>query len=69
MGIVKKLVLVILLLIVLTLCGTFVMKIMDFIFGLEYENIWRIGFKVGFLAWIILIVGYIVYKIRFDYKK
>lgn len=60
----KKVMLAILLLIVLALCGTLVMKIFDLLLALEYENIWMVGFKVGFLAWIFLIVGSVIYKLR-----
>lgn len=43
-------------LIAMLLCGTAVMKILDLIFILDYENIWSIGFKVGFFSWLVLIV-------------
>ncbi|HHV30618.1 hypothetical protein [Acetivibrio mesophilus] len=61
---IKNIVLSILLLIVLTLLGTVVMKILDLLFGLEYESVSRVGFKVGFAAWILLIVGNVIYKLR-----
>lgn len=61
---VKNVVLAILLLIALVLCGTLVMKIIELILGPNYENIWMVGFKVGFLAWILLIVGNVIYKLR-----
>ncbi|MBH1940909.1 hypothetical protein I5677_08405 [Mobilitalea sibirica] len=61
---IRNVVLAILLLIALALCGTVVIKIFDLIFGLEYESIWIIGFRVGFLAWILLIGGNVIYKIR-----
>ena len=61
---IKKAVLGILLLFVLVLCGTIAMKILDAIFGLEYDSIGSVGFKVGFLAWVILIIGSFIFKIR-----
>lgn len=61
---IKKVMLSISLLIVLTLCGTVVMKIFDLIIDLEFENIRVVGFKVGFLAWILLIVGIVIFKTR-----
>lgn len=52
-------------LIAMLLFGAGVMKILDFIFQLDYENIWSIGFKVGFLSWLALTVISIVKR----YKK
>ena len=52
-------------LIVMLLCGAGVMKILDFIFQLGYENIWSIGFKVGLLSWLALTAISIVKR----YKK
>lgn len=52
-------------LIAMFLFGAGVMKILDFIFQLDYENIWSIGFKVGFLSWLALTVISIVKR----YKK
>jgi len=62
MKIVRYVVLEGLLLIAMLLCGTAVMKIMDILLQLSYENIWSIGFKVGFLAWLVLLVN-ILYRI------
>lgn len=42
----------ILLLIIMILCGTATMKILDLLFKLGYENIWEVGFKVGVIGWI-----------------
>ena len=50
--IIKNITLWLLLLIVMTIGGTLVLKIFDLILKLEYENIWISGFKVGFVAWI-----------------
>ncbi len=52
MKIIKFIVLEILLLIVMLFCGTVTMKILDLLFKLGYENIWEVGFKVGFIAWL-----------------
>lgn len=47
-------------LIVMLLCGTGVMKILDVILKLNYESVWGIGFKVGFISWIVMLVIMIV---------
>ncbi len=52
MKVIKFIILEILLLIVMLLCGTATMKILDLLFKLGYENILKVGFKVGFIAWI-----------------
>lgn len=59
MKVIRYIVLAALLLAAMLLCGTAVMKILDFILKLNYENVWNIGFKVGFLAWLILLVDWI----------
>lgn len=42
------------------ICGTAVLKIYDWILGLDFDNIWTAGFKVGFIAWgLMLIYGII----------
>lgn len=46
------------------LCGTAVMKILDWVFQLGYENIWAIGFKVGLFSWLTLSVISIINKNR-----
>lgn len=59
MKVVKNIILWLLLLIVMTLGGTITLKIFNLILKLEYENIWISGFKVGFIAWIgMLIIEY-----------
>lgn len=62
----KNIVLEILLLAVMCFFGTVVMKIFDMLFNLGYENIWIVGFKVGFIAWLGLLVLRIVKKIKKD---
>lgn len=57
MKICKNIVLYLLLLIVMSICGTAVLKVFDLILGVGYSNIWMSGFKVGFLAWIIVLVN------------
>ncbi len=52
MKVIKFIVLETLLLIVMLLCGTATMKILDLLLKLGYENIWKVGFKVGFIAWL-----------------
>ena len=52
----------ILLLISVVLCSTAVMKVLDLVFKIGYENIWTIGYKVGFVAWLLLSVASIIRK-------
>ncbi len=52
MKVLKIIVLEILLLIVMMLCGTATMKILELLFKLGYENVWEVGFKIGFIAWL-----------------
>ena len=62
MKIIKYIFLEILLLISMLFISTFIMNLFDLIFNLQYENIWNIGFKVGFIAWLGLLVFKIVVK-------
>lgn len=62
MKIIKYIFLEILLLISMLFISTFIMNLFDLIFNLQYENIWNIGFKVGFIAWLGLLVFRIVVK-------
>ncbi len=64
MKIVRSIVLEFLLLVVMLLCGTATMKILDIVFKLNYENIWVAGFKVGFVAWLVLLVITIIVEIK-----
>lgn len=57
MKIVKKIILWLLLLIVMVICGTFILKIFDLLLELDYENIWISGFKVGFTAWLGMLIN------------
>lgn len=63
MKIVKNIILYLLLLIVMVICGTAVLKIYDLILNLEFDNIWRAGFNVGFIAWGLMLI-YIYYRHR-----
>ena len=56
MKFIKNLILQILLFLVMCLFGTIVIKIFDMILNLSIESIGETGFKVGFLAWIILLI-------------
>ena len=56
--IIRYVILEILLLISLTLISTAVIKILDLVFKLGYTNFWKVGFKVGFIAWLVLLVFY-----------
>lgn len=49
--IIRYVILEILLLISLTLISTAVIKILDLVFKLGYTNFWKVGFKVGCIAW------------------
>lgn len=62
MKVIKYIFLEILLLISMLFISTFIMNLFDLIFNLQYENIWNIGFKVGFIAWLGLLVFRIVVK-------
>ena len=55
--ILKKIILGLLLLTVMSVGGTIVLKIFDLILKLNYENIWISGFKVGFVAWIGMLIN------------
>lgn len=65
MKIIKYIFLEILLLICMLFISTFIMNLFDLIFNLQYEDIWNIGFKVGFVAWL----GLLVFKIVVKKKK
>ena len=64
MKILKTIILYILFLLAMVLCGTAVMKVLDIVFQLDYENVWSIGYKVGFVSWLILSVKSIVSKTK-----
>ena len=65
MKVIKIIILKILLLIIMILCGTATMKILDLLIKIGYENIWEVGFKVGVIGWISsLIVPFIIEKIN-----
>lgn len=57
MKVIKKIILWLVLLIAMVICGTLVIKIFDLILKLGYENIWIPGFKVGFIAWLGMIIN------------
>ena len=60
---IKFIILEILFLFVMLLCAT-TMKILDILFKLSYENTWLVGFKVGFVAWLILSFVLFIAKIK-----
>ncbi len=62
--IIKFIVLEILLLIIILLFGTVVMKILYIWFKIEYENILAVGFKVGFIAWLLLVATTYICKLK-----
>ncbi len=64
MKVLKIIVLEIVLLIVLLLCGTATIKILDLLFRLGYRNVWEVGFKVGFIAWLSYLVVTGVVKLK-----
>lgn len=57
MKLVKNTTLYLLLLIVMIVGGTAVLKIFDLLLKLGYENIWLSGFKVGFIAWLGMLIN------------
>lgn len=64
MKIIKCICLEILLFISLLILGIVTLKIMDIIFKINFDNIWQDGFKVGFLAWIIVLVSQLFIKYK-----
>lgn len=54
---IKKIILYVALLVGFCLCSTIVMKIFDLILKLNYESIWAVGFRVGFIVWVGMIVN------------
>lgn len=64
MKILKYIVLEMLLLLVLILCGISVVKVLDVVFQLQFENIGSTGFVAGLFAWIILLIGWRLKLIR-----
>ncbi len=60
----KTIILYILFLVAMVLCSTAVMKVLDLIFDIGYENIWNIGYKVGFVVWLLLAGAIIISKKR-----
>lgn len=40
----------------MVLFGTITIKIYDLILDLDFENIWIEGFKVGLIAWALLLI-------------
>ena len=66
---IKFIILEILFLIVMLLCATTTVKILDMIFKLSYEKIWLAGFKVGFVAWLILSFILLIVKINKESSK
>ena len=61
---IKKIILYILLLIILSIAGTIILKIYDLIFKTGYDNIIMSGFKIGLIAWIGMLINesYHIYK-------
>jgi len=68
MKFIKNLILQILLLLVMCLFGTIVIKLFDMVLNLSIDSIGETGFKVGFLAWIILLI-ITLYNKKYNTKK
>ena len=68
MKIIKKIILWLLFLIAMVICGTLILKIFDLLLKLEYKNIWISGFKVGFIAWLGMIINEYYHFVK-DNKK
>lgn len=64
MKILKTIILYTLFLLAMVLCGMAVMKIFDMVFQLNYENVWSVGCKVGFIAWLFLTVMSVIGKMK-----
>ena len=58
----KTTILYILFFVAMVLCSTAVVKVLDLLLNMDYESIWNVGFKVGFVAWAFLSGAYIMYK-------
>lgn len=55
--IIKNIILWISFLVIMCIGGTLVIKIFDVLLKLEYENIWYSGIKVGFVAWLGMLIN------------
>lgn len=53
----RRIILGLMLLVALSICGTIVLKIFDLILHIGFENIIYEGFKVGFFAMLVLLIG------------
>ena len=69
MKILKTIILYMLFLFAMVLCSTAVMKVLDMVLQLDYENVWPIGYKVGFASWLILSIMSIINKIKKNHKR
>ena len=56
MNVLRNITLYLLLLMAMVICGTIVIKLYDLLLGLNFENIWVTGFKVGFVAWCLMLI-------------
>ena len=59
----------VLLLIALILCGIIVMKILNVVLNLEFENIDATGFIAGLCAWFILLIGWGIKAVKTERNK
>lgn len=57
MKLLKNIALYLLLLMAMAICGIIVLKIFDLILNLGFENVWASGSKVGFIAWIGMLIN------------
>lgn len=53
----RRIILGLMLLVVLSICGTIVLKIFEYILHIEFGNIIYEGFKVGLFATVVLLIG------------
>ena len=65
----KKMILWLALLLIMSICGTIVLKIFELLLNFEYENIWLSGFKVGLIAWIGMLINEYYHYIKSENNK
>lgn len=54
----SRMLLRVMLIVALSVCGTIVLKIFDMILHIGFNNIVYEGFKVGLVAWLLLLIDY-----------
>lgn len=62
MKILRIIILEILFLMVMLLCGTLTIKILDTVFQFKHNNIIQLGFQVGFIAWLVFSICVLCFR-------